>query len=219
MGSDEIVPPGEGQQSCSRGRPDLRCGHGCRGPAAAAVEGGAPRCTLWCPPLRATCLQHPAAVDNRAARLNPPAPPSPPPPRSTNTWDRFEMRLHKRLIDLHSPAEVVKQITSIRCAGGSRYPWIGVAGVFFGVLARPDVERRSPRGFGSPPPRPGRYSASAASSPELRLRSPSPMCRGLEAGPQQGPAQAPRMRLGGSGSRAAAAAARSARRAPACMLA
>jgi len=31
----------------------------------------------------------------------------------TNTWDRFEMRIHKRLIDLHSPAEVVKQITSI----------------------------------------------------------------------------------------------------------
>ncbi|EFN56903.1 hypothetical protein CHLNCDRAFT_22032 [Chlorella variabilis] len=31
----------------------------------------------------------------------------------TNTFDRFEMRLHKRLIDLHSPAEVVKQITSI----------------------------------------------------------------------------------------------------------
>merc|ERR1711964_581363 len=28
----------------------------------------------------------------------------------TNTWDRFEMRVHKRLIDLHSPAEVVKQI-------------------------------------------------------------------------------------------------------------
>jgi ribosomal protein uS10 len=33
----------------------------------------------------------------------------------TNTWDRFEMRIHKRLIDLHSPADVVKQITSIRC--------------------------------------------------------------------------------------------------------
>lgn len=29
---------------------------------------------------------------------------------------RFEMRIHKRLIDLHSPAEVVKQITSIRWA-------------------------------------------------------------------------------------------------------
>ena len=31
----------------------------------------------------------------------------------TNTWDRYEMRIHKRLIDLHSPSEVVKQITSI----------------------------------------------------------------------------------------------------------
>ena len=31
----------------------------------------------------------------------------------TNTWDRFEMRIHKRLIDLHSPSEIVKQITSI----------------------------------------------------------------------------------------------------------
>lgn len=34
----------------------------------------------------------------------------------TNTWDRFEMRIHKRLLDLHSPADVVKQITSIRSA-------------------------------------------------------------------------------------------------------
>ena len=31
----------------------------------------------------------------------------------TNTWDRFEMRIHKRVIDLHSPSETVKQITSI----------------------------------------------------------------------------------------------------------
>ncbi len=31
----------------------------------------------------------------------------------TNTFDRFQMRIHKRLIDLYSPAEVVKQITSI----------------------------------------------------------------------------------------------------------
>ncbi|PRW51058.1 ribosomal S1 [Chlorella sorokiniana] len=36
----------------------------------------------------------------------------------TNTFDRFEMRLHKRLIDLHSPAEVVKQITSISIEPG-----------------------------------------------------------------------------------------------------
>jgi len=31
----------------------------------------------------------------------------------SKTWDRYEMRIHKRLIDLHSPAEVVRQITSI----------------------------------------------------------------------------------------------------------
>jgi small subunit ribosomal protein S20e len=31
----------------------------------------------------------------------------------TNTWDRFEMRIHKRLIDLHAPSDVVKQVTNI----------------------------------------------------------------------------------------------------------
>merc|ERR1712080_574870 len=31
----------------------------------------------------------------------------------TNTYDRYEMRIHKRLLDLHSPEEIVKQITSI----------------------------------------------------------------------------------------------------------
>jgi small subunit ribosomal protein S20e len=31
----------------------------------------------------------------------------------TSTFDRFEMRIHKRLIDLHAPSELVKQITSI----------------------------------------------------------------------------------------------------------
>merc|ERR1712118_319690 len=31
----------------------------------------------------------------------------------TNTWDHWEMRIHKRIIDLHSPSDVVKQITSI----------------------------------------------------------------------------------------------------------
>lgn len=36
----------------------------------------------------------------------------------TNTWDRYEMRIHKRVIDLHSPAEVVKQITSINIEAG-----------------------------------------------------------------------------------------------------
>jgi len=36
----------------------------------------------------------------------------------TNSWDRFEMRIHKRLIDLYSPQEVVKQITSINIEPG-----------------------------------------------------------------------------------------------------
>ena len=36
----------------------------------------------------------------------------------TNTWDRFELRVHKRIIDLVSSAEVVKQITSITIEPG-----------------------------------------------------------------------------------------------------
>ena len=30
----------------------------------------------------------------------------------SKTWDRYQMRIHKRVIDLHSPSEVVKQIVS-----------------------------------------------------------------------------------------------------------
>ncbi|CEH13322.1 40s ribosomal protein s20 [Ceraceosorus bombacis] len=36
----------------------------------------------------------------------------------SKTWDRFELRIHKRLIDLHSPSEIVKQITSISLEPG-----------------------------------------------------------------------------------------------------
>ncbi|KAF9620749.1 hypothetical protein IFM89_014353 [Coptis chinensis] len=36
----------------------------------------------------------------------------------TNTFDRFEMRVHKRVIDLLSSSEVVKQITSIQIEPG-----------------------------------------------------------------------------------------------------
>merc|ERR1712118_461538 len=36
----------------------------------------------------------------------------------TNTWAKFEMRIHKRFIDLHSPSDVVKQITSISIEPG-----------------------------------------------------------------------------------------------------
>jgi small subunit ribosomal protein S20e len=31
----------------------------------------------------------------------------------TQTWDKYEMRIHKRLIDLHSATDTVKEITSI----------------------------------------------------------------------------------------------------------
>ena len=37
----------------------------------------------------------------------------------TNTFDRFEMRVHKRLIDLHSPSDV---IAFIKTAIGDRTP-------------------------------------------------------------------------------------------------
>uniref|UniRef100_A0A2K6SGG3 Small ribosomal subunit protein uS10 domain-containing protein n=1 Tax=Saimiri boliviensis boliviensis TaxID=39432 RepID=A0A2K6SGG3_SAIBB len=36
----------------------------------------------------------------------------------SKTWDRFQMRIHKRLIDLHSPSEIVKQITSFSIEPG-----------------------------------------------------------------------------------------------------
>lgn len=36
----------------------------------------------------------------------------------SKTWDRFQMRVHKRVIDLHSPSEIVKQITSISIEPG-----------------------------------------------------------------------------------------------------
>ncbi|BET00100.1 Ribosomal protein S20 [Nesidiocoris tenuis] len=36
----------------------------------------------------------------------------------SKTWDRFQMRVYKRVIDLHSPSEVVKQITSISLEPG-----------------------------------------------------------------------------------------------------
>merc|ERR1711881_770978 len=36
----------------------------------------------------------------------------------SETWDRYQMRIHKRVIDLHSPSEIVKQITSISIEPG-----------------------------------------------------------------------------------------------------
>ncbi|XP_051022815.1 40S ribosomal protein S20-like [Acomys russatus] len=36
----------------------------------------------------------------------------------SKTWDRFQMRIHKRLIDSHGPSEIVKQITPISIEPG-----------------------------------------------------------------------------------------------------
>ncbi|WP_411026924.1 30S ribosomal protein S10, partial [Salmonella sp. s55044] len=36
----------------------------------------------------------------------------------SKTWDRYQMRIHKRIIDLQSPSEIVKQITSISIEPG-----------------------------------------------------------------------------------------------------
>lgn len=37
----------------------------------------------------------------------------------TNTWDRFEMRIHKRLVDLYDvTSEAVKQITAVELEAG-----------------------------------------------------------------------------------------------------
>eukprot|EP00088_Acartia_fossae_P060878 TRINITY_DN72_c0_g1_i2.p2 TRINITY_DN72_c0_g1~~TRINITY_DN72_c0_g1_i2.p2 ORF type:complete len:118 (-),score=53.64 TRINITY_DN72_c0_g1_i2:137-490(-) len=36
----------------------------------------------------------------------------------SKTWDKFQLRIHKRVIDLTSPAEVVKAITSINIEPG-----------------------------------------------------------------------------------------------------
>merc|ERR1711879_842175 len=36
----------------------------------------------------------------------------------SKTWDRFQMRIHKRVIDLMSPSEIVRQITSINIEPG-----------------------------------------------------------------------------------------------------
>lgn len=36
----------------------------------------------------------------------------------SKTWDTYEMRVHKRIIDLYSPIEIVKKITSFKLEPG-----------------------------------------------------------------------------------------------------
>merc|ERR1711974_15752 len=41
----------------------------------------------------------------------------------SKTWDRFQMRIHKRVIDLHSPSEIVRSLLSqLNPAWRSRSP-------------------------------------------------------------------------------------------------
>ena len=39
----------------------------------------------------------------------------------TNTWDRYEMRVHKRLLDSHSPPETARQIAFININSGVEF--------------------------------------------------------------------------------------------------
>jgi small subunit ribosomal protein S20e len=36
----------------------------------------------------------------------------------SKTWDRFEMRIHKRVIDIYCPSSVIKEITNFRIDTG-----------------------------------------------------------------------------------------------------
>jgi len=36
----------------------------------------------------------------------------------SNTWDRFEMNIYKRLVDFYAPQEAVKQLTSVNLEPG-----------------------------------------------------------------------------------------------------
>ena len=36
----------------------------------------------------------------------------------SNTWDRFEMKIYKRLVDFYAPQEAVKQLTSVNLEPG-----------------------------------------------------------------------------------------------------
>ena len=101
--SEERLPPGRAAAGlvCG-GRGGARRSNSCV--ACAAVE-------IWAGALIFPC--HPAHPLASSLTSLPPA------GNGTNTFDRFEMKLHKRLIDLHSPAEVVKQVRR-GLAGGRR---------------------------------------------------------------------------------------------------
>ncbi|CAE8593782.1 unnamed protein product, partial [Polarella glacialis] len=82
---------------------------------------------------------------------------------STNTYDRWEMRIHKRLIDLHSPSDVVKQITSISIEPGVEVE-VTIAGFELPTIGLEAPENR-------------RRSADAAKSRHLKTGAQAPSRR------------------------------------------
>ncbi len=55
----------------------------------------------------------------------------------TKTWDRYEMRIYKRILDFQSQFESLKSITDIMyvvwCSVGGGVRWVGGCGVWCGV--------------------------------------------------------------------------------------
>ena len=59
----------------------------------------------------------------------------------SKTWDHFQMRIHKRVVDLISKSEIVKQITSIRLEESNFIVIIFIVfSLFFSIEPGVDVE-------------------------------------------------------------------------------
>ena len=102
----------------------------CQGAAHVAASSVSSQSSLFCtlPPWLAVCadlikgakdkrlkVKGPVRLPTKVLRITTRKSPC---GEGTNTWDRFEMRIHKRLIDLHSSSDIVKQITSISIEPG-----------------------------------------------------------------------------------------------------
>ena len=57
----------------------------------------------------------PVRIPTKILRINTPISPC---GEGSKTWDRFEMRIHKRVIDIHCPSSSVKDITNFRIDPG-----------------------------------------------------------------------------------------------------
>ncbi|KAG6542376.1 hypothetical protein Mapa_016205 [Marchantia paleacea] len=60
-------------------------------------------------------IKGPARMPNKTMRITSRNSPC---GQGTNTWDAFELRVHKRVIDLFTSTQIVKQITSVNIEPG-----------------------------------------------------------------------------------------------------